>query len=504
MQHFLTIRLIVSAILLISGVIPITSAAAEVKDPERYKQELLAIEKRLDAKLKELDEKLERLEKFKSIEESTDTVAASAESDPGSEIVLDKPDTVIAEEIVPDRHVTESISALETEPKPEFKSTDNETKAGLPDKFANLSYGKNGFEFRTENNKFSLAIQNRAQIRYSDPFDSDPRAIADLERDDSSFRIRRARTRLRGHAYWPWMKYYLQYDWSQPVLRDLTLTIDKYQWAKIWFGRGKVIYNDERVTSSANQQFVNRSIVNDIFTVDRQQGVQLFGNVFPGTWHDISYSAGIFSGLGVGEGSNDDKHMMYSGRLQWNALGGEMPFSQSDIEFHEQPALNFAFAAATNRSRCTAFQTDSRSCRDLPGFAPGQDGQYRINQMMEEVRFKWQGFSVLHELHWKEIIDTFKSQGDPARKTNLMGGLIQAGYFPHHIFPAIPRNLEFAGRYAFVDPNTQVKNDQQKEISGVVTYFFNGHANKINFQVSHLIVQNQSDQRFWLQWDLTF
>ena len=124
--------------------------------------------------------------------------------------------------------------------------------------------------------------------------------------------------------------------------------------------------------------------------------------------------------------------------------------------------------------------------------------------MMEEVRFKWQGFSVLHELHWKEIIDTFKSQGDPARKTNLMGGLIQAGYFPHHIFPAIPRNLEFAGRYAFVDPNTQVKNDQQKEISGVVTYFFNGHANKINFQVSHLIVQNQSDQRFWLQWDLTF
>jgi len=496
MHHFFTTRLIVSAILLFSGMIPITSAAAEVKDPERYKQELLAIEKRLDAKLKELDEKLERLEKLKSMEEPSGTVAASAEPDSGSEVFPDKPNTVKAEEITPFKHVAESNVV----PEPD----DKKAKTGLPDGFANVSYDKNGFEFRTENNRFSLAIQNRAQIRYSDPFDSDPRSIEDLERDDSSFRIRRARTRLRGHAYWPWLKYYLQYDWSQPVLRDLTLTIDKYQWAKVWFGRGKVIYNDERVTSSANQQFVNRSIVNDIFTVDRQQGVQLFGNVFPGTWHDISYSAGIFSGLGVGEGSNDDKHMMYSGRLQWNALGGEMPFSQSDIEFHEQPALNFAFAAATNRSRCTAFQTDSRSCRDLPGFAPGQDGQYRINQMMEEVRFKWQGFSVLHELHWKEIIDTFKSQGDPVRKTNLMGGLIQAGYFPHHIFPAIPRNLEFAGRYAFVDPNTQVKNDQQKEISGVVTYFFNGHANKINFQVSHLIVQNQSDQRFWLQWDLTF
>lgn len=500
MHHFFTIRLIVSTILLLSGVIPITAATAEVKDPERYKQELLVIEKRLDAKLKALDEKLERLEKLKSMGESAGAVAASAEPDPGSEIVLDKPDTVKAEEIAPVRQAAESKSELGSGLKP----ADKDTKAGLSDGFANVSYGKNGFEFRTENNKFSLAVQNRAQIRYSDPFDSDPRSIADLEREDSSFRIRRARTRLRGHAYWPWLKYYLQYDWSQPVLRDLTLTIDKYQWAKVWFGRGKVIYNDERVTSSANQQFVNRSIVNDIFTVDRQQGVQLFGNVFPGTWHDISYSAGVFSGLGVGEGSNDDKHMMYSGRLQWNALGGEMPFSQSDIEFHEQPALNFAFAAATNRSRCTAFQTDSRSCRDLPGFAPGQDGQYRINQMMEEIRFKWQGFSVQHELHWKEIVDTFKGQGDPTRKTNLMGGLIQAGYFPHHIFPVIPRNLEFAGRYAFVDPNMHVKNDQQKEISGVVTYFFNGHANKVNFQVSHLIVQNQSDQRFWLQWDLTF
>ena len=62
MHHFFTAWLMVSAILLLSGVIPITSAAAEVKDPERYKQELLAIEERLDAKLKELDEKLELCE----------------------------------------------------------------------------------------------------------------------------------------------------------------------------------------------------------------------------------------------------------------------------------------------------------------------------------------------------------------------------------------------------------------------------------------------------------
>jgi phosphate-selective porin OprO and OprP len=454
-------------------------AAQAPKDPELYKQELLAIEKRLDAKLKELDEKLERLEKLES---ATATVAAPARSDDAV--------PVKAEETLP----------VQTAEEKESDKAGAKSSGGG----ASVGYGKNGFEFRTDNDRFSLAIQNRIQVRYANPFDSDPRSFSDLERDDSSFMIRRARTRLRGHAYWPWLKYYLQYDWSQPVLRDLTLTMEHFKWAKLWVGRGKVLYNDERITSSANQQFVNRSIVNDIFTVDRQQGMQVFGNLFPGSWHDISYYTGIFSGLGVGERNNDDDHMMYSGRLQWNAMGGEMPFSQSDIEFHEKPALNIAFAAATNRSKCTAFETDSRSCRNLPGFPIGQDGQYRINQMMEEMRFKWQGFSMQHEMHWKEIVDTLKVQGDPARKTNLMGGLVQAGYFPHYIFSIVPKNLEFAGRYAFVDPNVNFGNDLQQEVSGVMTYFFNGHANKVNFQVSHLTVGDKSNQRYWLQWDLTF
>jgi len=73
---------------------------------------------------------------------------------------------------------------------------------------AGISYGKNGFEMRTDNDKFSLAIQNRIQARYAEPFDSDPRTLADLERDEKSFMIRRARTKLTGHAYAPWIKYY--------------------------------------------------------------------------------------------------------------------------------------------------------------------------------------------------------------------------------------------------------------------------------------------------------
>jgi phosphate-selective porin OprO/OprP len=387
---------------------------------------------------------------------------------------------------------------------------------------AAVSYSKNGFEMRTDNNQFSLAIQNRVQARFAEPFDSDPRTLADLDRNENSFMIRRARTKLNGHAYAPWLKYYLQYDWSQPVLRDLNLTIDKYQWAQVRVGRGKVSYNNERVTSSGNQQFVNRSIVNDVFTVDRQQGIEVKGNLFPGTWHDFTYYIGAFTGLGIGERNNDDGNMMYSGRLQWNALGGEMQFNQSDLGFHEQPALNISVAANTNRSQCTAFETDSRSCRRLidvnaagkPKYrdpsdntATGaQNGQYAINQMMEEVHFKWGGFSFLHELHAKRIKDTVNND----EETKLLGGFMQAGYFPHRRINFMPNNMEIAGRYAFVDMNTNRDNDKQTEVSAVINYFLEGHFNKLSLQLSRLSVEDpivlkkNTQNRMWAQWDFSF
>jgi hypothetical protein len=43
----------------------------------------------------------------------------------------------------------------------------------------------------------------------------------------------------------------------------------------------------------------------------------------------------------------------------------------------------------------------------------GASGQYRINQMMGEVRFKSQGFSLLSEMHLKEIVDKLVAQDDP-------------------------------------------------------------------------------------------
>ncbi|MCA9581595.1 MAG: hypothetical protein KC416_07350, partial [Myxococcales bacterium] len=180
-----------------------------------------------------------------------------------------------------------------------------------------VRYEDHALRFGSRDGNYGAQIQHRLQFRYAWPFDQDPRSHANLDRETSSFMIRRARFKLRGHVFRPWLEWYLQYDWAQPVLRDFSVEVSRFPWLRLLVGRRKVLWNDERVTSSGKQQFVNRSIVNDLFTVDRQQGIQIFGRVFPDSLADMTYYAGVFAGRGVGERLNDDLHMMYAGRVQW-------------------------------------------------------------------------------------------------------------------------------------------------------------------------------------------
>lgn len=391
-----------------------------------------------------------------------------------------------------------------------------------PAPLVTVRYEDHALRFESGDGNFAAQVQHRLQFRYAWPFDRDPRSFVDLDQKTSSFMVRRARFKLGGHAFRPWLRWYFQYDWVQPVLRDFSIEINTVPWLRVLVGRRKVLWNDERVSSSGKQQFVNRSILNDLFTVDRQQGIQVFGRLFPDSLADLTYYAGIFAGRGVGERLNDDLHMMYATRLQWNLVGGELDFSQSDLEHHGLPAVNLALAGATNITDCTAFETDQRSCRALPtrrsdgtSFGdpakPGDvaPGQFRVDQLMAEARTKWRGLSLKHEFHVKRVHDRTLASGAPGRDTVLRGSLTQIGYFPHGIIPLVPPELEVAARFAYVDPAAGRPGDLQTETSGVLNWFFAGHANKLSFEGSWLTVaesgvQRRGRTRVRVQWDISF
>ncbi len=383
-----------------------------------------------------------------------------------------------------------------------------------------IGYGRKGFELKSRDGKFATQLQWRFQGRYTYPDRSDEETFTDFnDNPESTFELRRVRMKIGGHGYQPWIKYYFEVDLQstsnsgaspgETRLIDWRIMLERYKWASLQLGQWKVDYNRERRDSSGNQQFVERSIVNNVFTIDRQVGAMLYGHVAAGTLLDSRYYAGVFTGSGRGE-ANDDDHMMYFGRYQWNFLGKDLKWTQSDVEYHELPTGSLAFGAYTTIGKCTRWS--SSGCGSLPGFtsdSAAADGQYKVEGMVEEFSFKYRGLSIQHEYHWKQIKDSTLAEGAPGQKTNLMGSYSQIGYFPHYLIPVVPKPLEVAFRYAFVDPNISTRNDRRQEYTTAINWFFAGHKNKLTLDGSWLTLaqpagQNQHEQRIRFQWDVSF
>ena len=379
------------------------------------------------------------------------------------------------------------------------KTTDEQEKK-IDDKFPiKASYDqKKGLEFKSRDGNFAMQIGVRFQLRYSYPQEGDSLKAASQssfdDKDVSSFRVRRARLKIGGYGFQPWLKYYFEYDVPSNTLLDWRVDVAKYDWATLRVGQWKVNYNRERVDSSGNQQFADRSIVNAAFTLDRQTGAMLSGALFPGTPAYLIYNVGAFTGIGLNQSHNDDKHMLYVARLQWNFLGRDLPFSQSDVEYTENPTGSLAFAAAHNRADRFTFPTTSRATGVV-------DGQFEIDQAVEEIAFKYRGFSLQQELHVKEV----HNKSTQARTTSL-GAYAQAGYFPHALIDVIPAPLEVAFRYAFVDPNDTVRSDVLREQTVAINWFFAGHRNKLTLDASHLTQEGglSPADRVRLQYDVSF
>jgi phosphate-selective porin len=378
-----------------------------------------------------------------------------------------------------------------------------------------------GFRFETRDGNWRTDLQWRAQTRFTTPFRSDPRQVSSFDaQEQSNFEARRLRMKVGGHGFRPWLQYYFELD-LQPArnvdesnsdantrVLDWRIDIAKWDWGGIRVGQWKIDLNRERVDSSGRQQFVERSIANRVFTIDRQVGVQLRGHLFKDTPADMRYFAGVFNGEGRGVNNTDD-NMMYMGRLQWNFLGRDLSWRQTDVEFTELPTGSFALAGATTTGSCTRWS--SSGCENLDGFEKPADAapdQYEIDQVVQEFAFKYRGFSAQQEHHVKKIRDTVTGI-----QSELTGGYVQAGYFFHQLFPSIPAPLELAARYSYVDEPNAINlafENVREELTFGANWFFNGHDSKLTLDYSRLKLDDsilsldESENRLRFQWDVSF
>jgi phosphate-selective porin len=371
-------------------------------------------------------------------------------------------------------------------------------------RIANIRYGENGFEMRTNDDKFLMHIQGRLQFRFATPSDQDPLTYDDYNTDNkTTLKINRARFKVGGHAYEKWLNYYFEYELSQSNLLDFRIMVEKWDFLKLKVGQWKVEFTRERFISSGEQQTVERSILNRPFTLDRQIGVELYGHLNAGGIADFNYWTAVLNGTGRGSTANDDNNLMYFGRGQWNFLGEAVPFEASDLEYHKKALGSVAAAVVTNRSPYTRFSQAGGG--SLDGFEDGQPGQYRVKQLNLESAFVYRGFYGQAEWHHKQIIDELNAD----TTTKMRGYYIQGGYFFHHLFSWFPEKLEIAGRHSEYKPDVNLGDNLQQETSLDFNWFFNGHKNKLTTEFTYFAYQDstipyESGWRFRIQWDITF
>lgn len=383
-----------------------------------------------------------------------------------------------------------SVASEESDPAP-LKTPEPKT----------VEYGKKGLDIRSPDGNFHAHIDWRVQFRFTNSTFDDGSIGQSPEVREGDFVVSRARFKLGGHAYRPWLSYYFEYDFPSSRMLDFRLTAEVTDAFRVRVGQWKIPYNRERVDSSGKQQFVERSIANDPFTVDRQQGVLVFGRLWPGTRADSWFNLGVYSGTGRGGTGSIDQPLV-QGRWQWNFFGRDLGFSQSDIGRRQEPAGSLAVATARWAGPYSAFS--SAGGGQLPGLAPGDNGRYDVEQAVFETAFQWRGFSWQQEYHWKSVEDTTTSQF-----TELEGGYLQAGWFPNGAFDWVPRPLEIAGRYARVDRETAGWQDFRQEWVVAGNWFIASHRNKITLDLSRLFHQQAEPGRHWetrvrVQWDVSF
>lgn len=367
----------------------------------------------------------------------------------------------------------------------------------LEQRTPDLRFGPRGLQFTAADGKTDLWVGLRFQIR-TDTLPGQIRSVGDLQPPpNGATELKRGRIKGGGTIFSKDLEIYSEYNFPTNTLLDYRGTWKINDDVHVRAGQWKSDYNRERIDSSGKQQFVDRSLANYWFTLDRQLGTSLQLRLDEGQSFDSSVWLEYLSGEGLGANYNGDNGLWMM-RWQWNPQGEMLGFSQSDLERTENFISGVTLGAVYGDSNYTRFSSSGGG--QLPGYS---FGNYRLNQLMFETAAKWRGWSWQQELHLKDVEDR-------SSRTHqlIFGGYAQVGTFPSEYCLHAPEPLELVARVSHVTPDVSLSNKDQWEWTLGANWYLNGHRNKISADLSALNIDDprgvESDIRFRLQWDVSF
>ena len=350
-----------------------------------------------------------------------------------------------------------------------------------------------GFTFTTPDEKFQLNFGGRMQFRYT--FTDFQLTTPQTPNDFSQWDVKRIRLITQGYAYTKDLTYKLEFDpraYATNTAKGLIETYINYRFideVQIKVGQMKTPFSRGELTSDGALQFVDRSIVVDAFKPTYDIGAMLNGRVANGLAY---YYAGVYGGAGqtTTRNSNDN---LFVARVMVNPLG-DLPYSEADLDTTAKPLVSIGanyFYNVVNKTAAALDVTIPNYAAAASATSPGSGGwlgrgfnkagfaatndKLEVNSYGGDLAFKWMGFSFQGEY----------LLGQAESKTN--GHLLRAqGFYTQAGYTIIPKKLEVAMRYSYLDPDRDVKNNLVTETAGAISYYFSKHNLKLQGDISDI------------------
>ena len=344
----------------------------------------------------------------------------------------------------------------------------NKMSVAVPEKTPPAVVWRDGKLRLTTENAY-LEVSNRVQVRYTHEFpDGNTQLPGTVGPGDSrgSFRIRRAKFKLEGWMLRPWLTFETQLNYpavtgSNPgaLLEDAAFDIDFTKGRGLFrahVGQFKPPYGAQEMTSSGNQQFVDRALSSNNYFRGRETGIALWGAT---TNNKLEWRVGMFNGNGLTRTVNDNDKFQYNARLLIQPNGSQALnqrawvtgalYSESDFESTKAPIYAFAL----NFERQNNFNATA-----------GNDLKW--NAVSIDWIYKFKGFST------NGMYTLQKRTAESGAESDSQGGFVQAGY----LFGG--RRYEIAARYGMHDPTDATPDNDVKETRVAFSYYYARHGLK--------------------------
>jgi hypothetical protein len=257
-------------------------------------------------------------------------------------------------------------------------------------------------------------------------------------------------------------------------------------------GQAKLPGNRERVISSANMQFVNSSVLNSKFTLDRDVGVSLIYKKTLGNQFGLKLIGAFSQGEGRNIIAGNQGGYEYTVRTEFLPFGDfnkKGDYIGSAIYREEKPKLSIGITVDQNTN-------SARSNGNLGSFLPTNAAFETLHTGFVDFMFKYDGFSMMGEYAIRNTKDGtavyFDTEGENILGSYYTGAALnlQAGWM-------FKNNVEVAGRYARLGPTNNTVGVNENHYFLAFSKFIVGHKLKVQTDLGYLQKDLVDDGLMW-------